>query len=135
MPTNPYLQYDLDPSADKEAITERFRELMEDATDENTRRSLRAAWEALTLHPKARVAAALRVHPDRRRKETPPPRANPPRSPHYSPRPTLSDLAMRPSVEAALFECERASGRLPLTLDDDPHLAPEGGRTCSSTDR
>ena len=47
---NPYERYDIDPLGGPAAITERMRELAEDATDEAERKAIRAAWEELTLH-------------------------------------------------------------------------------------
>ncbi|MGE0789612.1 MAG: hypothetical protein AB7S26_28325 [Sandaracinaceae bacterium] len=61
---NPFERWDIDPSRGPSAITERMRELIEDAPDEETRRAIRAAWEELTMHPQRRYAAALGAHPD-----------------------------------------------------------------------
>ncbi|WP_394842757.1 hypothetical protein LZC95_37515 [Pendulispora brunnea] len=60
---NPFEAYDIDPREGTRAITERFRELLEDATSDEERERLRAAWEALTLHPAQRVRAAFGAHP------------------------------------------------------------------------
>ena len=62
---NPFDRYDLDPSSPPQAITERFRELVADAR-ESERDALRAAWDALTLHPEDRVRAAFLAHPETR---------------------------------------------------------------------
>jgi hypothetical protein len=97
---NPFERYDLDPHAGIVAITQRLKELAEDAKDEAERERIRAAWEELTLHPARRLRAALFAHPETRR-----PLGSPPTLPRM--RATrvelgLRDLAARPSVLAAL---------------------------------
>ena len=62
---NPFDRYDIDPSSPPQAITERFRELVADAK-EAERDTLRAAWDALTLHPEDRVRVAFTAHPETR---------------------------------------------------------------------
>lgn len=98
---NPFERWDIDPLGGPAAITERMREHIEDAPDEATKKAIRTAWEALTLHPAGRLRAALHAHPDTHGPPgvpPPPPRATPP-----APAPlTLSDLALRPSVLEAL---------------------------------
>ncbi|MFK7989090.1 MAG: hypothetical protein AB8I08_23935 [Sandaracinaceae bacterium] len=64
MSENPFEKWGIDPRGGPEAITRRMRDLIEDATDEDTKKSIRAAWEELTLHPKNRLHAALGAHPD-----------------------------------------------------------------------
>ena len=63
---NPFERYDLDPHDGIVAITQRLKELAEDATDEKERERIRAAWEELTLHPARRLRAALFAHPETR---------------------------------------------------------------------
>lgn len=70
---SPFDRYDIAPDAGPQAITERFRELVADAPEEE-RDALRAAWDRLTLHPEERVRAVFLAHP-----ETRPPLGDPPR--------------------------------------------------------
>lgn len=112
---NPYERWGIDPLGGPAAITERMRELIEDAPDDETRAVLRAVWEELTLHPARRLRAALGAHPEHRAAMgRRPPSPRPPT--RGAPELTLSDLAMRPSVLAALGASE------PPEL---PDLAPE----------
>jgi hypothetical protein len=60
---NPFLRHGLDPTEDLGAITERLRELAEDAADPAERDEIRAAWEALTRSPMRRFELALDVSP------------------------------------------------------------------------
>ena len=97
---NPFERYDLDPRDGIAAITQRLKELAEDATDDAERERIRAAWEELTLHPARRLRAALFAHP-----ETRAPLGSPPMLPRVRVSPTeleLRDLAARPSAAAAL---------------------------------
>lgn len=55
---NPFEALGLDPLASTFEITERVRELSEDA-DEPRRKELRALWEELTRHPRTRITAAV----------------------------------------------------------------------------
>jgi hypothetical protein len=115
---NPFERYDLDPREGARAITERLRELAEDAP-EAERAAIRAAWEELTLHPRGRLRAAIAAHPETRAPVAPPPAA-PLRKPAEPIAPTLADLAPRPSVLRAL----RGDKPEPLPvlppLEDDP---------------
>jgi hypothetical protein len=124
--TNPFEDFDLDPRDGVHAITERLRELAEDAPDEAARARVRSAWEELTLHPARRVRAALLAHP-----ETRPPLGAPPPPPARIAEPplTVADVAPRPSVARALasatpaaVEIARATPPPPLPLDEDPVL-------------
>jgi hypothetical protein len=126
---NPFERFGIDPKEGPRAITERLRELAEDAGEEE-RAAIRAAWEELTLHPLRRLRAALGahpLHPDLSRT-----------SPDYAPlrkrkavteQPlTLTDLAPRPSVAhplRAFFSTtdQRVHRSTPQPLDDDPVLA------------
>lgn len=117
---NPFERWDIDPLGGPAAITERMREHIEDAPDEATKKAIRAAWEALTLHPARRLRTALHAHPDT---HGPPGAAPlPPRSTPPAPAPlTLSDLALRPSVLEALGATSEPV--LPdLPYDADPIL-------------
>ncbi len=60
---NPFLRYGLDPTQDLTSITERLRELAEEANDPEERDAIRAAWEALTRSPLRRFELALGVSP------------------------------------------------------------------------
>ncbi len=127
--SNPFERFGIDPKEGPRAITERLRELAEDANEED-RAVIRAAWEELTLHPLRRLRAAFGahpLHPDFSRT-----------SPDYAPLrkrkavsespPTLQDLAPRPSVALALRAFfasadQRARVTTSQPLDDDPVLA------------
>jgi hypothetical protein len=128
---NPFDRYDLDPREGIAAITERLKELAEDARDDAERERIRAAWEELTLHPARRLRAALFAHP-----ETRPPLGAPPpfvrrRGPSAKPL-GLRELAPRPSLSACLTAgAVAAEGRggapkvaaesdRPPPLDEDP---------------
>lgn len=126
---NPFERFGIDPKEGPRAITERLRELAEDANEED-RAAIRAAWEELTLHPLRRLRAALGahpLHPDAART-----------SPDYAPlrkrkasadQPlSLVDFAPRPSVALALraflsTNDSRPRRSTPQPLDDDPVLA------------
>jgi hypothetical protein len=129
-PENPFEGYDLDPRDGIAAITQRLKELAEDARDDVERERIREAWEELTLHPARRLRAALFAHP-----ETRAPLGTPPSFPRRRPAPsevadtglglTLRDLAARPSLALAL----RVSVAIQdppedevVSLEDDPVL-------------
>lgn len=115
---NPFERYDLDPREGIGAITQRLKELAEDAKDDAERDRIRAAWEELTLHPARRLRAALEAHP-----ETRPPLGSPPPRPRLRPVPTeldLRDLAARPSAVAALAAGAAVAAHLPPELDAPP---------------
>lgn len=118
---NPFERYDLDPREGIAAITQRLKELAEDAKDDAERERIRAAWEELTLHPARRLRAALDAHP-----ETRAPLASPPSLPRTRISPPaleLRDLAARPSALAALPRTITSHPQLdPPPLDDDPHF-------------
>lgn len=124
MEDNPFERYDLDPREGVTAITQRLKELIEDAPDEKTRDAIRKAWEELTLHPARRLRAALHAHP-----ETRPALGQPPALPRLrvsTTELTLEDLAARPSALAVLPESLvpqvlRDAPKAP-PLDDDPLL-------------
>lgn len=122
---NPFERYGLDPREGIGAITQRLKELAEDAKDDAERERIRAAWEELTLHPARRLRAALNAHP-----ETRAPLGGPPPVPRLrmtATELTLRDLAARPSAVAALPEAitrQAAGEREPEAdapgLDADP---------------
>jgi hypothetical protein len=117
---NPFERWDIDPLGGPAAITERMRELVEDAPDEATKKAIRAAWEELTLHPARRLRAALTAHPDSHgpRGASPP---RPSRSARRDALPSLLALVPRPSVLGALRLADDAP--LPdLPIDRDPIL-------------
>jgi hypothetical protein len=128
---NPFERYGLDPREGIVAITQRLKELAEDAKDDAERERIRAAWEELTLHPARRLRAALDAHP-----ETRAPLAGAPPLPRLriAPAPLeLRDLAARPSALAALppslaRACGGGAGGAAdaddeaPSLDDDPHF-------------
>lgn len=104
MSDNPFERYGLDPRDGPGAITERMRELVEEA-DEARRAELRQAWERLTLHPRTRLQAALEAHPEGRRPLPLPPE---PAREEAGPKAALEllDLATLPSVEGAFAPAE-----------------------------
>lgn len=70
---SPFERWDLDPHLSLADITERLRELAEDA-DPELAEEIRAAWRELTLHPDGRFEAALDARPETRVPVGPPPR-------------------------------------------------------------
>ena len=120
---NPFERYGLDPRDGIVAITQRLKELAEDATDPAERDQIRAAWEELTLHPARRLRAALEAHP-----ETRAPLGSPPPLPRVRAGAQqdidleLRDLAARPSAVAALpaSVTSLAPESAAPPLDDDP---------------
>lgn len=122
---NPFEELDLDPHQGPRGITERLRELVEDAKDDAERARLRAIWEELTMHPGRRVRLALLAHPETRAPlGAPPPIAVAQAStvPLEPGTVTLADLALRPSVAAALGRGP-APDAAPASLAEDPVLA------------
>lgn len=118
MSDNPFEQYALDPREGIVAITQRLKELAEDATDDAEREKIRQAWEELTLHPTRRLRAALFAHP-----ETRPPLGNPPSLPRRKAGAALDlalhDIAPRTTAEIALGGFDDGGDVVP-SLDDDP---------------
>ena len=99
---NPFERYGLDPRDGIVAITQRLKELAEDATDPAERDRIRAAWEELTLHPARRLRAALEAHPETRAPLGSPPPLPRARANAQNTELELRDLAARPSAVAAL---------------------------------
>ncbi len=62
---NPFERFDIDPKLGPGAVTERLRELIEEA-DEDERHELRSLWEELTMHPRRRLELALDAFPETR---------------------------------------------------------------------
>ncbi len=122
---NPFERYDLDPREGIAAITQRLKELAEDAKDDAERERIRAAWEELTLHPARRLRAALFAHPETRK-----PLGSPPPLPRVqlaTAELELRDLAARPSVSAVMPLADAAEPAAP-PLADDPILRSVLGR-------
>lgn len=122
---NPFEQYDLDPREGIAAITQRLKELAEDAKDDAERERIRAAWEELTLHPARRLRAALFAHPETRGAlgmPPPLPRRRSLRSETAGLDLTLRDLAARPSLLSSLgVDAVKDEDAVP-SLEDDPVL-------------
>lgn len=135
---NLFERYGIDPMQGPAAITERLRELAEDA-GEDERAEIRAAWEELTLHPLSRLNAAFGAHPETRPPLGAPPRADlgaalgsasgaptgvgsAPEAAAVDPPLTLGDLAVLPPVASALGGERRAPPRPAASLEDDPIL-------------
>lgn len=125
---NPFERYGLDPRDGIVAITQRLKELAEDATTEAERDRIRAAWEELTLHPGRRLRAALNAHPETRAPLGVAPSL--PRQRISTRELELCDLAARPSALAALplslagteLRGASSSDTPAPSLDEDPHL-------------
>jgi len=96
--TNPFVRFGLDPRSTLAQITERLRELAEDASDEE-RAALRVAWESLSRSPARRFELVLEAGP------TVPPLMRPSarREPLVPwPSPTLRDVLAREPLVAML---------------------------------
>ena len=120
---NLFERYDLDPHDGTAAITERFRELIEEASSEGERARLRNAWEELTMHPLRRLRLALASHPETRPPIGLPPRRAPSASDpiegdgeNWTP-PAAADVALLPSIVEVLTRTARAPAPLPLEYD------------------
>lgn len=127
-PENPFERFDLDPKEGSRGITERLRELAEEA-GEAERAAIREAWEELTLHPLRRLRAALTAFPVHTEATLSTAAAAPlgaRRPPRREPL-TLPELAPRPLVAFPLASALVVSPNAPTskveTLDDDPVLA------------
>lgn len=119
---NPFERFDLDPRDGVEAITQRLKELAEDARTDEERNLVREAWEELTLHPARRLRAALFAHPESR-----PPVGRPPPPARVrvadvtaavKPVFRLRDIAERPRLARALSVLDEVGPDLPSLLDD-----------------
>ena len=118
MSDNPFERYDLDPRDGIAAITQRLKELAEDAKDDAERERIRSAWEELTLHPRRRLRAALFAHPETREPLGTPPSL--PRARGGRTELVLRELAARPSMLDAVGGTVEDGA--PPALDDDPIL-------------
>lgn len=116
---NPFERYDLDPREGIAQITQRLKELAEDAKDDAERERIRAAWEELTLHPARRLRAALFAHPESRKPLGSPPPAKRIVAKRQGTELTLRDIAARPSVVQAVGAAGHTDD-VPPSLDDDP---------------
>ena len=119
---NPFDRFEIDPALGTRGITERLRELAEEASEAD-QAAIRAAWEELTMHPARRLRAALGALPETRAPFAAPP--PPPRdAARVDPDLTLVDLALRPQVALALGGEPRATRADDEgSLEDDPILA------------
>ena len=112
---NPFERYGLNPLASVEELTERLRNLIEDA-DESERGRLRAAWEELSLHPERRFAhiSSTFVDPS-------PPLEIPPGAPSWaaSPGPAWHDQPQACTLDLFLGggDCPEVSPYLPILHD------------------
>ena len=126
---NPFDRYGIDPREGPEGITERMRELIEDAPDEATRDAVRAAWEALTRDPRGRAHLALRTHP--RSTRSVPRRPVRQRATGVGATPEPRDYVGAPSLEATLDRLQEAGVEHTHTVvnhDDSRFLGQ--GRLC-----
>lgn len=128
---NPFRRYGLDVTQDLASITERLRQLADDAVDPEERRAIREAWEQLTRSPVVRFELALDVSPAR--DAVPPPAsATESSAPPFDP--TLLDL-LAPAPLAPrlgpLTESEQRVQRADLTFllreDEEAATGPIGG--------
>lgn len=125
---NPFERYDLDPRAGIGAITQRLKELAEDAPNDGEREAIRAAWEELTLHPARRLRAALFAPPETREPLGAPPGLPRTRASTVEAALDPGRLAPRPSLLAtlALAAGEGEGDGSPEPLAVDPVLRPVG---------
>lgn len=117
---NPFDRYGLDPRSGIEAITQRLKELAEEAATDAEREELRHAWETLTLHPRERLRSALFAYPggDDSSPGMPPPRR---RNVGHGPM-TASDLLPRALVSPLVGGVTSGAGDVVPSLDTDPIL-------------
>jgi hypothetical protein len=115
---NPFERYDLDPHEGIAAITQRLKELAEDAKDDREREAIREAWEELTLHPARRLRAALAAHPETRKPLGLAPSARRPLAARSSEL-GLRDVLARPSALAALPRVPAGTAADPVPLLDE----------------
>jgi hypothetical protein len=121
MRQNPFERFGIDPRLGPSGITERLRELIEEAHSDKERSELRAVWEKLTMHPENRLLAALQSTPETR----PPLASRPAVAVPVAPLTlTLADLAMLPRVSDALSDSRKAPGEVAVSnaLANDPLL-------------
>jgi hypothetical protein len=135
---NPFLRYGLDPTQDLASITERLRELAEDARDPAERDAIRAAWDALTKSPMRRFELALEVSPA----PPPLPRFVEPAETDEPPfEPRLADLLVPGPVGARLPPTTKEEARLTrvdlgsLVREDEVRATGPITETDSARDR
>ncbi len=131
--SNPFVRYGLDPAMTLAELTERMRELAEEASEEE-RVALRAAWDALTRSPARRLELVLMAGPAPRAIDLGPTSA----PPAAWPEPTLADLLAPPPLGPALApetDAERRARKIDLSSlvrDDEAEitgaLRPRGAR-------
>ena len=112
---NPFERFDLDPFEGPAGITERMRDIAQDAKDEAERDEVRTAWRELTQDPRRRLALALSAHPDTRVL----PGKRPERPASEPARLMLRALVVLPSIHEALGV---GPGLPVLPCDEDPIL-------------
>ncbi|MBX7194701.1 MAG: hypothetical protein K1X94_21780 [Sandaracinaceae bacterium] len=99
---NPFDRFELDPHGDLATITDALRERAEDAGSDEERAEIRAAWEAMTLHPQRRLELALTAVPETRAPiGVPPRRLSLPQRELAQPL-ALTDLVAPPSLASEL---------------------------------
>ncbi len=121
MSQNPFELLDLDPLAGAFQITERVRELSEDASEER-RRALRELWNELTLHPQTRIAAAVTTFCGEPLVVVEPPRPRSPRAGEEERLETTLETVPFPGLEGALPAAPAGSAPPTPSLQDDPIL-------------
>ncbi|MFO0615045.1 MAG: hypothetical protein U0414_20815 [Polyangiaceae bacterium] len=129
---NPLDRFGLSPFATVEEITSVMRERAEEAP-EPERAELREAWEELTMHPRARLRAALFTSPPRSSGARP--QRPPPLSPELASAPApeggagflegvaLVDLLPRPLVAPAFARAKSDAPRVLPRFAEDPIVA------------
>ncbi len=116
---NAFEELDLDPLASTFAITERVRDLSEDAS-EPRQKELRALWEDITRHPRARITAAVATFvAGEEESPVPPPRAPLPEG--AAPGPSFLDKLPVAGLAATLGAPVRRPPAV-LSVHDDPIL-------------
>lgn len=125
MSDNPFDDLGLDPLASPDELTERMRELVEDATTAAQKQALQDAWQDLTMNPRKRVRLALSTFVDSEPfLPSPPPRPRPPAAASPEPQ-TPAELCVPITDLHALLVRERLSSHEPTSyvpLASDPLL-------------
>lgn len=107
--TNPFIRFGLDPSATLAELTARLRELAEDASTDEERAAIRAAWDALSRSPARRLELVLEagpmpsaLMPTRAKKAAPAPWPEATLADVTGPRPLAPDLPPETEAERGL---------------------------------
>jgi hypothetical protein len=130
---NPFVRFGLDPSATLAELTTRLAELVEDASSDDERRALRAAWETLARSPARRLELAFAAGPS----PAPLPLAVAPRLPAVDFEPTLADvlapmpLGLRLPPETDADRARRLVDPRALVRDDEIAITGSLERTRS----